>query len=129
MTLTAEAATWDSEQLHEELAIRMPSRWSFELDPDESINRWVVRVLNEVGVEVWRSEEITPQLVLLNAIGWIEARKSPVSETSPWFRRQGELNSQRVHEQLFSKLSVKEDPPDIDPTEVDSVYSTRRNKD
>jgi hypothetical protein len=124
MSLTIEASTWDEDQLKEELAIRMPSKWYFSLVPNEELNRWVLLIFND-GIQEWRGEGIHTQLVLLDAIGWVEARVSPTPEGSPWRRKRGEISQVRIHDYLFSKVSTKEDPLDLTPTEVDSLYSSR----
>jgi len=128
MPITHDAATWDEEQLQEELAIRMPPGWTFDVAPNESINRWVVTIFGPKGEQAWEGDGITAQLVLLDALGWMETRSIHVSDTSPWVRRRGELNPQRVHEHIFSKMSTKDDPPDLDPSEVQAVYSNRTKR-
>jgi len=123
MPLTSDVSTWDGDQLQQELAVRLSLGWTFQIIPDSTIDRWVVNIFNDKMEQVWRGEALTAQLVLLDALGWVETRSISCSETSPWVRRREELNPQRVHEQLFSKLFVKEDPPDLDPSEIQAVYS------
>lgn len=125
MAITVEAATWNEEQLKEELAIRMPPKWYFVLTPDEEASRWRVTIFDGSKTQAWEGEGIHSQLVLLDAIGWLEARLTPIPDGSPWKRRRGEITQSQIYDQIFSKLSTREVPPDLTPTEIESLYSRK----
>lgn len=126
MSLGLDVSTWDSDRLQQEIAIRLPSGCEFKLVPTEDQKQWVVSVIDDQLVEVWSSVAITPQLTLLNLLGWLETRNSKLSDSSPWVRRRGDLNPQRVHELVYSKTYVTEEVPDLDPTEVEAVYKSHK---
>lgn len=126
MTLTVEASTWDEERIQQEIAIRLNPGWGFKIDASEDETEWVVTITDEQNIEVWRGSELTAQLVLLTALGWLENSKHKIPEGSLWVRRQGELNPQRVHDVVYSKILVPGDPPDLDPDELDSLVNPAR---
>lgn len=82
---------------------------------------WVAFITNPEEVEVWSGSRVTAQLVLLDALGWIESQHHKVSEASRWVRRSGDLDPQRVHDIAYSKSFGPPDPPDLDPNEIESV--------
>jgi hypothetical protein len=114
------------QQLQEEIAINLPPKWSFSFDSNEEETRWGVSVFDAEGKEVWKGANITSQLVLLETIGWLATRSHSPSDGSPWVRRRGELNSEKVHEILYSKVFDSREIPDLDPNEIASVYSKAR---
>ena len=126
MSLGLDVSTWDSDRLQQEIVIRLPSGCEFKLVPTEDQKQWVVSVIDDQLVEVWSSVALTTQLALLNLLGWLETRNSKLSDSSPWVRRRGELNPQRVHELVYSKTYVTEEVPDLDPTEVEAVYKSHK---
>jgi hypothetical protein len=123
VALTPYLSTCTEQQLQEEIAVNLPPKWSFSLGSNEEETRWEVPVFNEGGEEVWKGTGVTSQLALLETIGWLAIRNHPVSSGSPWVRRRGELNPDRVHETLFSKTFDPKEVPDLDPQEVSLVYS------
>lgn len=124
MSITYEAAFWDEDQLQQEIAGRLPVGWALDLHANDLVNRWEASILNGAGEVIWGGVAITSQLVLFEALGWIETRDIPLSDSSPWVRRRGELNSQRVHEHVQSLFPHIEDPPDLDPSQVEELYKT-----
>jgi flavin reductase (DIM6/NTAB) family NADH-FMN oxidoreductase RutF len=110
MSLDIEAATWDVERIKDEINLRLVSGWVFK---EASIT------LEEV--ELWSGEGLTAQLVLLDALGWLENRLYQVRDVGPWVRRQGELSPQRVHDIAYSKSYGPSDPPHLDPDEIESI--------
>lgn len=126
MSLDLDASTWDAVRLQQEIVLRLPIGYGFTVAPTEDQKQWVSSVIDDQQVEVWSSVALTTQLALLNLLGWLETRNSKLSDSSPWVRKRGELNPQRVHELVYSKTYVTEEVPDLDPAEVEAVYSKSR---
>ncbi len=126
MSLGLDASTWDADRLKQEIAIRLPPGWEFNLVPTEDQKQWSSSITNDQQVEVWSSVAITAHLALLNLLGWLETRSSSPADSSPWVRRRGDLNPQRVHDLVYSKTFVTEELPDLDPAEIEAVYSKLR---
>jgi len=117
-----EAHTWDQERLLQEIAVRLPKGWGIEFGQDPDSFLWCVSLLKEDRSLVWESEEVAPNLVLLNALGWVELRAARSERVpSPWAPRVAEIDPRKLHEVVFRLQS--EDPPDLDPGEVDLIYS------
>jgi len=129
MSLDIEVYTWDEERIKDEVTLRLDPEWVFKIGSSEDQTSWVASILNPDGVEVWDGSALTAQLVLLDALGWLESRQHKVADTSPWVRRRGDLNPQRVHEIAYSKSFGPPDPPHLDLNEIDSVVrSVRKGK-
>ena len=129
MSLDVEVYTWSEERIRDEVYLRLDPGMTFKVGPSEDQTSWEASITDSGGVEVWADEALTAQLVLLNALGWLENRQHKVAETSPWVRRSGDLNAHRVHEIAYSKFLGPPDPPHLDPNEIDSVVrSTRKGK-
>ena len=126
MSLDLDASTWDADRLRQEIVNRLPVGCEFKVTPTEDQRQWIASVIDDQQVEVWSSIALTTQLALLNLLGWLETRNSKLSDSSPWVRRRGDLNPQRIHELLYSKTYVTEEVPDLDPAEVESVYRSHK---
>lgn len=128
MSFDIEVTTWDEERVKDEITLRLEPGWVFKFGPSENQMFWEVTITSE-EVEIWSGEGLTAQLILLDALGWLENRKYKASEGSLWVRRRGDLNAERVHEIAYSKSYGPPDPPHLDPKEIQSVVqSTRKGK-
>ena len=125
MSFDIEVTTWDEERVKDEVTLRLEPGWVFKFGPSENQMFWEVTITSE-EVEIWSGEGLTAQLVLLDALGWLENRKYKASEGSLWVRRRGDLNAERVHEIAYSKSYGIPDPPHLDPDEIDSVVQAAR---
>lgn len=123
MSLDIEVTTWDEERIKDEIVLRLEPGWIFRFGPSEDQRSWEVSITSG-DVELWSGERIVAQLVLLDALGWLENRNYQGSGV--WVRRNGDLNQQRVHELAYSKTYGPPDPPHLDPTEIDSVVQASR---
>jgi hypothetical protein len=129
MSLDIEVTTWGEERIKDEITLRLDPGWVFRFGPSENQMVWEATINAEEEVEIWSGEGLTAQLVLLDALGWLENRRYKASEDSLWVRRRGDLNSERVHEIAYSKSYGPPDPPHLDPEEIQSVVqSTRKVK-
>lgn len=126
MSLDIEVTTWDEERIKDEITLRLGSGWTFKIGPSEDQTSWESSIYNPEEVEVWTGDAMTAQLVLLDALGWLESRQHKVAESSPWVRRRGDLNPQRVHDIAYSKSFGPPDPPHLDPDEIESVIKSAR---
>jgi hypothetical protein len=128
MSLDIEVYTWSEERIKDEVTLRLEAGWTFKFGSSEDQTSWEASILNPEEV-VWVGSNLTAQIVLLDALGWLESRKHKVAATSPWVRRRGELDPQRVHEIAYSKSFGIPDPPHLDPGEIDLVVrSTKKVK-
>ena len=128
MSLDIEVATWDEDRLKDEITLRLDPGWVFRFGPSENQMAWEASITLE-ETELWSGEGLTAQLVLLDALGWLENRRYQVRDVGTWVRRQGDLNPQRVHDLAYSKSYGPPDPPHLDPDEIASVVqSTRKGK-
>ena len=100
--------------------------WVFKIGSSEEQKAWEASITNPEEVVVWEGSALTAGLVLLDALGWIENRHHKVSEASPWVRRRGDLDPQRVHDIAYSKSFGLSDPPDLDPSEIESVVRSAK---
>ena len=128
MPLSFDASNWDEDRLRQEIAIRLPEGWGFNIVASEEQTHWISSATDDQQLEVWSNPALTIQLALLNLLGWLEIRNSSLSDSSPWVRKRGELNSQRVHDLAYSKVYVQEEIPDLDPAEIDAVVRANSPK-
>jgi hypothetical protein len=128
MSLDVEVTTWDEERIKDEITLRLEPGWVFRFGPSEDQMAWEASITSE-DVSLWSGDRPTTQLILLDALGWLENRHHQLPEASPWVRRRGDLSSERVHEIAYSKSYGIPDPPHLDPEEIDSVVqATRKGK-
>lgn len=120
MSLDIEVTTWDEERIKDEITLRLEPGWVFRFGPSEDRMSWEASIWHE-GIELWSDDGLTSQLVLLNALGWLENRKYQGHSAGVWVRRSGDLSQQRVHELAYSKTYGPPDPPHLDPDEIASV--------
>ena len=126
MSLPLDAYTWTLDQTQEEIAVRLPKGWGFDIDQVEG-NFWQVTILNEVNEPVWQGQDAAVNLVLFNALGWLDLRNTKPN-TGPWAPRRQNIDARTVHEEAYRKMVSEEDPPDLDPKEVESVYCRHPRK-
>lgn len=126
MTIPLDAYAWTLERTQEEIAARLPKGWSFEIDQVEG-NFWQVTLLNEAKESAWQEQDAAVNLALFNALAWLDLRITKPNTGSPWAPRRQDLDLRTVHEDAYRKM-VSEDPPDLDPKEVESVYSRHPHK-
>lgn len=125
MPIPLEAWTWTEEQLLQEIAIRLPKGWGIEFGQAED-RLWHLILLDEAREPAWKGDEVSPNLVLFDALGWLDLRGFPVPTDSPWKPRPPQVE-ERPHEAL-NRLRT-EDPPDLDPSEIEAlVYSSHSRK-
>jgi len=117
MALSVELASLSEETLESTIREELPSGWSLEVSQDSS-HFWVVVVRDADSVEKWRSADITAKQVLLHTIGWWNLRNRKANVNSPWAPRTRELTKEMVRDR-----ALQHDPEDLDPSEVESVYS------
>lgn len=125
MSFDVEVTTWDEERVKDEITLRLDPGWVFRFGPSENQMFWEATITAEEA-EIWSGEGLTAQLVLLDALGWLENRRYRASEGSLWVRRRGDLNAERVHEIAYSKSYGPPDPPHLDPKEIQSVVQSLR---
>lgn len=127
MPIPLEAWNWDEDRLLQEIAVRLPKSWGIEFGQKDDL-LWHVSLLNENAETVWEEDEAAPNLVLLNALGWLELRSAPTPSNSPWAPRRQDIDARRLHEAAYRVRVRSDDPPDLDPKEIDSVYSGHPRK-
>jgi hypothetical protein len=128
-----ELSYWSIAAIREGLPRLLPEGWVFEESPSEGL--WGAKIYSPDKVE-WQERSFDERLLLLGAYGflWMLGYKS--NEDSPWFRP----NTQTREDSLAKINSVQfvpvfntakvvpmsrpnvPDPPDLDPSEVFSVY-------
>jgi hypothetical protein len=115
--LGIEAATWGVNRLQQELAIRLPNGWAYTIDLIDSM--WEVKIINLDQLKIWSSIGITAQIVLLDAIGWLESTVLVFTKHSPWNHSPKESQHYDV---IFPKVTSDDDPLDLIPGEIDQIY-------
>lgn len=126
MSVPFEAWSWTPDRLIQEIALRLPPDWGFEFGQQQEDFLWYVQISDAQKNVMWKGDETVPNLVLLNAFAWVELRSTPAPSNSPWAPRRQDIDPRRLHEEAFRVRS--EDPPDLDPSEVDAVYSNHPHK-
>ena len=104
----------------------LPPSWKLTLRVDQS-GFWVVRFeeLKEGEVEVvWEAFEVNERRALFEAYGYLWKKQRPLREfDSTWVRRRPMLSPPQS-----SVSDSSPDPEDIDPEEIESVYSSLGKK-
>lgn len=122
MATWAEVSTWTNSDIVVEIQKLLPEEWVFEhqLEPTGAFSARVVEM--SMGYVQWQDEQADERLLLLNAYGWLFTRK-PTARHPAWIR--GESNVVPVTKQM---LPVVEDPEDLNPSEIESVYGKPESK-
>jgi hypothetical protein len=117
---------WSIDELREELKALLPKSWQFVIQAERS-GFWVVRFeeLRESGPEmVWEALEVDERRALFEAYGYLWMKQRPFRELdATWVRRRPMMSPPQS-----SVSDSSPDPEDIDPEEVESVYSSLGEK-
>jgi hypothetical protein len=112
----AEMTAWSVEEIEAAVADKLPPGWRLS---STRIGPLHATIRDEKGSVVWTHESLDARLLALDAFGWLLLREAPRPEGGPWVPRQHEL-TQRV---VTADAKAFEDPLDLDPAELDAVYS------
>lgn len=123
--IDVDVATWDDERIRVEIAAILPMGWKFEFG---AVNNayWTAIFTDAEGVVQWEDSFPASNVVLLNAYGWLRLRGT--RPTAVWSRRR-ELTLAEVNADALRRARAESpDPLDVDPSEVLSVYQSKRSK-
>lgn len=117
MISLSEMTTWSAEDALARLKIEVPSDWTVEVDAsDEGVS---LVLSNSEGEQMWAGGHIEPKILFLDALGWLSTRSHAFSPA--WQPRTQEVPLHRP--EIQQKM---DDPPDLDPEEVEAVYKSTR---
>lgn len=122
--LTVELASLSEDLIEAGIRESVPEGWTFDAYQDADSRLWVAKFHNGTSTE-WEISDITLKQVLLHARGWLEVRKIKIPDGSRWAPRVKEVSLDRVHDLAYRVVS-DDGPPDLDPGEISSVYSSPR---
>lgn len=118
MHTLAEMNSWTTLEARAEVQANLPSGWQFTCNSDEGY--WIP-VLTEGETIHWTEPFVDQKVALLSAYAWLSLRKSPARHPA-WVRR-----VQMPVRYVGSKDPIQ-DPEDLDPDEVQAVYTGVRPK-
>lgn len=106
------------DDLLRELQCVLPAHWKFEWEDDYAPIR--ARLIDMKTEEcVWLEPGVDLRLLLLSAYGWIWLQKHPAS-SNRWH-----IHEDRDSRKAYDRLPSDSDPPDLDPSEVQTVYTSQ----
>lgn len=125
MATWAEVSTWSNDEIVQKVRELLPEGWQFKhlLDVDGAFRATIVDVAS--GLSQWSDEQADERLILLNAYGWLFVRK-PTARNPRWVR--GEITVPVAQQTLPTVITPQPDPEDLDPEEIDAVYSSGKSK-
>lgn len=106
--------SYSIEELREELSRLLPQGWTFDYDRTDG-GYLAGDILDGEGKSEWNGAQIDERLLLLDVIGWVLTRGTPIHHPA-WVRGPTIETTGKMPEVVF------EDPPDLVPEEVHSVY-------
>jgi len=118
MFTLAEVALWSAEETLQRLTSSLPLEWKLTLRVESGYA--VAELHDDKGERRWLSSNVDPKLLYLEGLGWLRVRDHKT--VHPVWRP-------REHEVVLrvpNPVTDEPDPPDLDPSEVDAVYRTRR---
>ena len=114
-----------NEELEAEIRAILPEGRTLTIEPRVE-GYWSVLVgLPGESPEVEESH-IDLKIALLSVLGELGSSKEDPGSVSPWARRR-ELSRELVTKQVSIAGSKVPDPPDLDPSEIDSLYRSRKS--
>src|SRR5512137_783473 len=119
-----EMTAWESEDIEDAIRQALPKGWQFEYGCSES-GGWAV-IGDEEGQIKWETTGVPDErLLLFNAYGWLITRGMEPRNPA-WALRKGSIPQPKVGQFSLPGVSVP-DPEDLDPAEIESVYSELRS--
>jgi len=119
---------WTEDRIQSEISKMLPTGVYLECEWHPHFRQWQVALLKETSdedepdEELWRSGHFDKRMALFEAYGQLwSTRRKPV--TSVWAPVQSRPSRESVTRHVLSK---EEDPPDLDPEEIASVYRTTK---
>jgi hypothetical protein len=118
MFTLSEVAMWSVEETLQQLKSALPLGWKLTVRVE---SRYTVAELHDdKGDRCWLSSNPDPKLLYLDGFGWLMVRNHKTTHPI-WRPRERE-----VVLRVPNPASNDPDPPDLDPSEVDAVYRTKR---
>lgn len=112
-----EMARWSNEEVLAEVKRLLPEGHIITCGFDKESEFWFATVRDATNKVVWEDFRADLKFALLNAYGWRVLSQRTPQEHSPWVRRRDLTNAT-----VARKAAGIEDPADLDPDEVASVY-------
>jgi hypothetical protein len=116
---------WSEARTKSEIQSLLPDDWEFffGVHPD---GYWIASFVDASKVKVWEDGFPAPNVLLLNAYGWLVMHRISSSPAAVWAPRKhrtlAEVNADAL------RRARAEDPPDLDPVEVSAVYQGKHAK-
>jgi hypothetical protein len=112
----AEMTAWSADEIREAALEILPAGWHLMCGRD--VLFWAV-IQDTDGVYQWSCESPDERLLMLDVFGWLYLRGHRRSEGGPWSSRRRDI-TRRV---MTASGGSFDDPPDLDPAELDAMYS------
>jgi hypothetical protein len=120
-----EMTAWTTEELLEEVLRVTPEGLTFKYDRKDG---WfIAQVTNSDAEVLWSDSHADPRILFFNAFGWLKLRHHK-PQNPAWTPRTREVNPAAYVPRASTPSANVPDPPDLDPTEVSSVYTQRRGR-
>lgn len=109
-----EMTTWDEDQIQAEILVLLPPGHRFEFGVEGGA--WCARIHGPTGV-VWEDFHYEARVILFNAFGWLW-KPPEAARSSAWYPR---ARPRLVPVYQGPRPGI-EDPADLDPHEIETVY-------
>jgi hypothetical protein len=112
----AEMTAWSVEEIQAAVRRALPDDWRFS---GSRVGPFRATIRDASGSQQWSGEGLDERLLMLDAYAWLLLRDHKAPEEGPWAPRRREL----THRIVQADAEAFADPPDLDPAELDAVYS------
>lgn len=118
MFTLAEVELWDAEETLRRLTSSLPLGWTVTIGVESGCA--VAEILDDKGGRQWVGSSPDLKLLYLDGLGWLMTRSHKTTHPA-WRPRERE-----VEFRVPNPISEDPDPLDLDPSEVDAVYRSKR---
>lgn len=118
-----EMTAWTAEEAAAAIGKLLPAGWTIGLNQDDQ--GWFHGEIKDAEAAVqWSDWQADRRVLLLNGFGflWLRGQKT----RHPAWRPRGMASARPNPADPMSRVSSVPDPADLDPAEVQSVYSSRK---
>jgi hypothetical protein len=124
MASLQEMTGWTLDEIQTEIRAVLPQGWRFEFLTED--RQWRVQFLGAEGDCLWWQTYIEPQLLLLDAYGWLWRHQHPQPPANPAWISRDRRKLVPVGKVGLKGVTVP-DPEDLDPAEIDAVYQGHKS--
>ena len=117
--------TWTSDDIRAQIRASLPDGWTLSESRQEG---WFHAAINDLeNTPQWEDAQADVRILLFNGYGWLTMRQQKTKHPA-WRPHPKQLRLPGNVQGSFGRPTIIPDPEDLDPKEIEAVYSKRRER-